>query len=194
MTEFNISDIVVTNHNVVIQLANGWERDFKVVRHATLDEKQKFYQDRIAKDQYKLEQLTNFYPRLSRGDEYLFVTNDCVIHREPEINSERDRIRYELGNYFHLNDLKVAKQEAAHHKFEKQVAMFIKQREGKTLYPEEGILNFTFVILPFDNKVFATNSLLPRCRGWLASTEETILDAIKHFGSDKFIKWQLGKL
>lgn len=174
------------------------------VRHATLSEKQAYYQQKIDEAQKELEKLKepeNRYPRLAHTNFYFSVeANGSITAVQDSHGYDCDDERYRLGNYFYTRE--EAEHEARHRGFEQQVAMFIRQREGKTLYISNsdsgGKITAYSLIIAIDQAttVFSVpaNDIPPVSRGWLATNKETIQAAIDHFTPEKFIQWAKGEL
>ena len=91
----------------------GWDNSY--FRHATEEEKQAFFDDLKAKGlrwNAETKQMERIRKRAREDESYLYIETDGVVTEEEDEGTPFDDKNYNLGNYYLLEELEQAEEDA----------------------------------------------------------------------------------
>lgn len=100
-------------YNNGVETNEGWKVD--AFRHATEEEKQKFFDDLKAKGlrwNAETKTMEKIRKRVNLSERYLSITSGVVIEEITELGDRFDARRYEVGNYYLLSEREQAEEDA----------------------------------------------------------------------------------
>lgn len=100
-------------YNNGVENNEGWKVD--AFRHATEEEKQKFFDDLKAKGlrwNAETKQMEKIRERVKYGKSYLYIDKKCKVVEVYDKRDAIDNANWEIGNYYRINEIEQAEEDA----------------------------------------------------------------------------------